>query len=191
MTKRTSKNKTNFFNKKLTHLYIQISKIAIHLYIQILTLQMKIEEIIKTISTVSIEKKILLNILYTQNVISEKFNEILKPYDLSTEQFNVLRILRGQKGHPANMCVIQERMIAKTSNTTRLVDKLLAKDLVTREVCPDNRRKMEVSITQKGLDLLASLDPLVVEHEKSFTQNLTEAELQELNKLLEKFRKIK
>lgn len=191
MTKRTSKNKTNFFNKKLTHLYIQISKIAIHLYIQILTLQMKIEEIIKTVSTVSIEKKILLNILYTQNVISEKFNEILKPYDLSTEQFNVLRILRGQKGHPANMCVIQERMIAKTSNTTRLVDKLLAKDLVTREVCPDNRRKMEVSITQKGLDLLASLDPLVVEHEKSFTQNLTEAELQELNKLLEKFRKIK
>lgn len=180
-----------FFNKKLTHLYIQVSKIAVHLYIQILTLQMKIEEIIKTVSTVSIEKKILLNILYTQNVISEKFNEILKPYDLSTEQFNVLRILRGQKGHPANMCVIQERMIAKTSNTTRLVDKLLAKDLVTREVCPDNRRKMEVSITQKGLDLLASLDPLVVEHEKSFTQNLTEAELQELNQLLEKFRKIK
>lgn len=191
MTKRTSKNKTNFFNKKLTHLYIQVLKIALHLYIQILTLQMKIEEIIKTVSTVSIEKKILLNILYTQNVISEKFNEILKPYDLSTEQFNVLRILRGQKGHPANMCVIQERMIAKTSNTTRLVDKLLAKDLVTREVCPDNRRKMEVSITQKGLDLLASLDPLVVEHEKSFTQNLTEAELQELNQLLEKFRKIK
>ena len=191
MTKRTSKNKTNFFIKKLTHLYIQLSKITIHLYIQILTLQMKIEEIIKTVSTVSIEKKILLNILYTQNVISEKFNEILKPYDLSTEQFNVLRILRGQKGHPANMCVIQERMIAKTSNTTRLVDKLLAKDLVTREVCPDNRRKMEVSITQKGLDLLASLDPLVVEHEKSFTQNLTEAELQELNQLLEKFRKIK
>ena len=191
MTKRTSKNKTNFFNKKLTHLYIQVLKIALHLYIQILTLQMKIEEIIKTVSTVSIEKKILLNILYTQNVISEKFNEILKPYDLSSEQFNVLRILRGQKGKPANMCVIQERMIAKTSNTTRLVDKLLAKDLVTREVCPDNRRKMEVSITQKGLDLLASLDPLVVEHEKSFTQNLTEAELQELNQLLEKFRKIK
>lgn len=191
MTKRTSKNKTNFFNKKLTHLYIQVLKIVLHLYIQILTLQMKIEEIIKTVSTVSIEKKILLNILYTQNVISEKFNEILKPYDLSSEQFNVLRILRGQKGKPANMCVIQERMIAKTSNTTRLVDKLLAKDLVTREVCPDNRRKMEVSITQKGLDLLASLDPLVVEHEKSFTQNLTEAELQELNQLLEKFRKIK
>lgn len=191
MTKRTSKNKTNFFNKKLTHLYIQVLKIVLHLYIQIFTLQMKIEEIIKTVSTVSIEKKILLNILYTQNVISEKFNEILKPYDLSSEQFNVLRILRGQKGKPANMCVIQERMIAKTSNTTRLVDKLLAKDLVTREVCPDNRRKMEVSITQKGLDLLTSLDPLVIEHEKKFTQNLTEVELHELNILLEKFRKIK
>ena len=172
-------------------MYIQVLKIVLHLYIQILTLQMKIEEIIKTVSTVSIEKKILLNILYTQNVISEKFNEILKPYDLSTEQFNVLRILRGQKGQPANMCVIQERMIAKTSNTTRLVDKLLAKNLVTREVCPDNRRKMEVSITQKGLDLLSTLDPLVIEHEKSFGSNLTESELQELNVLLEKIRKIK
>ena len=188
MTKRTSKNKTNFFNKKLTHLYIQVLKIVLHLYIQILTLQMKIEEIIKTVSTVSIEKKILLNILYTQNVISEKFNEILKPYDLSSEQFNVLRILRGQKGKPANMCVIQERMIAKTSNTTRLVDKLLAKDLVTREVCPDNRRKIEVQITPKGLELLSELDPKVIEHEKLFSNNLTQEELSQLNHLLEKFR---
>lgn len=152
---------------------------------------MKIEEIIKTVSTVSTEKKVLLNIMYTQNVISEKFNEILKPYELSAEQFNVLRILRGQKSKPTNMCVIQERMIAKTSNTTRLVDKLLAKDLVTRQVCPDNRRKMEVSITQKGLDLLSTLDPLVIEHERKFGSNLTEAELQQLNTLIEKFRKIK
>lgn len=150
---------------------------------------MKIEEIIKTVSTVSLEKKVLLNILYTQNVISEKFNEILKPFELSTEQFNVLRILRGQKGQPANMCVIQERMIAKTSNTTRLVDKLLAKDLVTRKVCPDNRRKMEVSITQKGFDLLSKLDPLVIEHEKNMTENLTKEELEIVNTLLEKIRK--
>ena len=77
-----------------------------------------------------------------------------------------MRILRGQKGCPANMCVIQERMLAKTSNTTRLVDKLLLKEFVTREVCPDNRRKIEVSITQKGLNVLTELDPKVIEHEK-------------------------
>ena len=126
--------------------------------------------------------------MYNQNVIGESFNEIVKAHDLSPEQYNVLRILRGQKGKPANMCVIQERMIAKTSNTTRLVDKLLLKELVTREVCPDNRRKMEVTITQKGLDLLKLLDPEVDNHEDKFCNNLTEKEQEMLNELLEKYR---
>ena len=90
---------------------------------------MKIEDEIKSTVALDISKKIILNVLYTQNVITENFNEILKPYDISGEQYNVLRILRGQKGNPANMCVIQERMLAKTSNTTRLVDKLLLKNL--------------------------------------------------------------
>lgn len=149
---------------------------------------MRIEEIIK--STVSIDdaKKVVLNIMYTQNVIAEKFNDVLKPYDLSGEQYNVLRILRGQKGNPANMCVIQERMIAKNSNTTRLIDKLLLKDLVTREVCPENRRKIEVLITQKGLDLLTELDPKVLDNEKLFAKNLSQEELLQLNALLEKYR---
>ena len=136
----------------------------------------------------AMEKKTLLNVMFTQNVVSERFNEILKPFDLSPEQFNVLRILRGQKGKPANMSMIQERMIAKTSNTTRLVDKLLLKELVLREVCPNNRRKMEITITEKGLELLLQLDPLVEAHEQSFSQNLTVAELELLNELLEKFR---
>ncbi len=136
----------------------------------------------------ALEKKTLLNVMYTQNVISEKFNELLKPFDLSPEQFNVLRILRGQKGKPANMSMIQERMIAKTSNTTRLVDKLLLKELVLREVCPINRRKMEITITEKGLKLLLQLDPLVEAHEQSFSKNLSVAELELLNELLEKFR---
>lgn len=151
---------------------------------------MKIEEIIKSNLQMKIEKKTLLNVLYSQIVIAEKFNDILKPFDLSAEQFNVLRILRGQNGKAANMCMIQERMIAKTSNTTRLVDKLLLKELVTREVCPDNRRKMEVSITQKGLNLLLELDPLVINHEELFAKNLTDTELITLNELLEKFRTI-
>jgi len=126
--------------------------------------------------------------VYTNTLIGEKFLEKLKPYDLSSEQYNVLRILRGQKGKPANMCVIQERMIAKNSNTTRLIDKLLLKQLVTRDVCPDNRRKIEVLITQKGLDLLTELDPIVIQHEEDFASNLTSTELEELNRLLEKYR---
>lgn len=149
---------------------------------------MTIEEIIKSNSPIALPKKTVLNIMYTQNVISDKFSEVLKPFDISGEQFNVLRILRGQKGCPANMFLIQERMLAKTSNTTRLVDKLLLKELVTREICPDNRRKMEVKITQKGLDLLAKLDPKVDEHEKIFANNLSTEELEQLNILLQKFR---
>ena len=168
-------------------MYIQI-KYLLHLYIQILQHQMKIEEIIKPNSPMALEKKTLLNVMYTQNVISEKFNELLKPFDLSPEQFNVLRILRGQKGKPANMSMIQERMIAKTSNTTRLVDKLLLKELVLREVCPNNRRKMEITITEKGLELLLQLDPLVEAHERAFSKNLSVEELELLNELLEKFR---
>ncbi|MFT5753949.1 MAG: DNA-binding MarR family transcriptional regulator [Flavobacterium sp.] len=151
---------------------------------------MRIEEIIKSKTPVAIEKKTLLNIMYSQITIADKFNEVLKPFDLSPEQFNVLRILRGQNGQPTNMFTIQERMIAKTSNTTRLVDKLLLKEYVTREICPNNRRKMEVAITQKGLNLLVTLDPLIIEHEQFFAKNLSDLELITLNELLEKFRKI-
>ncbi|MBN8566618.1 MAG: MarR family transcriptional regulator [Flavobacteriales bacterium] len=151
---------------------------------------MKIEEIIKSNSPISVEKRTVLNIMFTQNVIADAFNEILKSFDLSVEQFNVLRILRGQKGKPANMCVIQERMIAKTSNTTRLVDKLLLKGLVNREVCEENRRKMEVTITEKGLQLLAELDPKIEAHECLFATNLSSEELENLNTLLEKYRTI-
>ena len=118
---------------------------------------MKIEEILKSTVPMDNSKKIILNIMYTQNVLAEHFNEILKPYEISSEQYNVLRILRGQKGNPANMCVIQERMLAKTSNTTRLVDKLLLKNFVTRKVCSDNRRKIEVLITEEGLQVLEEL----------------------------------
>jgi DNA-binding MarR family transcriptional regulator len=149
---------------------------------------MKIEEYIKSTIKLSDAKSALLNILYTQNIINDRFNEILKPYELSPEQYNVLRILRGQKGKPANMCVIQERMIAKSSNTTRLIDKLLNKELVTREVCPENRRKMEIEITEKGLQLLNTLEPEIISHENQFAENLTPEELEKLNELLEKYR---
>ena len=149
---------------------------------------MKIEDVIKSTVTMDDVKKIILNIMYTQNVISDKFSEIMRPFDLSSEQYNVLRILRGQKGCPANMCIIQERMLAKNSNTTRLIDKLLLKNFVTRDVCPDNRRKIEVLITQKGLNVLNELDPLVLEHEQLFAKNLTQSELEQLNTLLEKYR---
>ncbi|MFM7018728.1 MarR family winged helix-turn-helix transcriptional regulator [Flavobacterium sp.] len=152
---------------------------------------MEIEKVVKSNINLDDSKKIILNIIYTQNVVADKFNEIIKPYDLSSEQYNVLRILRGQKGRPANMCIIQERMLSKNSNTTRLIDKLLLKELVTREVCPENRRKIEVLITNKGLELLKILDPKVIEYENQFADNLSATEKAQLNTLLEKYRTLK
>ena len=171
-------------------MYIQIKISVTFVPTNYVITMMRIEQIIKSNTTLDDAKKVVLNVLYTQNIITEKFNEVLKPHDLSSEQYNVLRILRGQKGNPANMCVIQERMIAKNSNTTRLIDKLLLKELVTRKVCPDNRRKIEVLITQKGLELLLELDPKVIEHEQLFATNLSQNELLQLNTLLEKYRNL-
>lgn len=157
------------------------------MYIQI-SIGMKIEEEIKSTVELTLAKKVLLNLSFTKNVVSDSFLEIIKPYDISGEQYNVLRILRGQKGKPANMACIQERMLAKTSNTTRLVDKLLVKDLVVRKVCPANRRKMEITITYKGLKILEELDPILIEHEERFAAKLTKEELEQFNYLLEKYR---
>ncbi len=126
--------------------------------------------------------------MYSQTYVYENIHEVLKPYGISIEQFNVLRILRGQKGKTVNMGTIQQRMIAKTSNTTRLVDKLVAKDLVVRKVCEINRRKMEVTITDKGLKLLNILDELVENAEHSLTSKLSNEEQEQLIKLLEKIR---
>lgn len=149
---------------------------------------MSIEEDIK--STVKLEgsQKTVINLAYTSNWLKEKSMIFFKSYDLSGEQYNVLRILRGQKGNPANLSTLQERMLNKMSNTTRLVDKLIAKDLVTRQRCEFNRRKIEIFITKKGLDLLAKLDSKVDQNNNEITKNLNKEELKILNNLLEKLR---
>ena len=149
---------------------------------------MRIEDEIKSTIKLSITKKVMLNLTFSKNYIGDKFNEVLKPYDISSEQYNVLRILRGQKGKSINMQDIQDRMVTKNSNTTRLIDKLLLKDMVERKICPHNRRKIEVTITLKGLEVLLELDPLIENYEKDITKKLSETELEELNNLLEKIR---
>ena len=83
---------------------------------------------------------------------SEEFlANTLKPHGISLQQFNVLRILRGRKGNPANLQTVQKRMIHKMSNTTRLVDKLIEKKLVNRKICENNRRKIEIFYYQKRI----------------------------------------
>lgn len=133
-------------------------------------------------------KRAVINILTTANLINEKVSELLKPYEISVEQFNVLRILRGRKGTPANMSDIQERMIARMSNTTRLVEKLLAKEMVIRNICPINRRKVEIIITPKGLAWLEQVDPLIEGFEQDLTNALSDENLAQFNLHIEQLK---
>jgi len=150
---------------------------------------MSIEDDIKSTVTLQVNQKSVINLVYSSNWLKEKFSTFFKEFDLSSEQYNVLRILRGQKGKPANLYTIQERMLNKMSNTTRLIDKLIKKELVTRQSCETNRRKIEIDITEKGLVLLTKLDPIIDTNNQEITKNLNTNELETLNKLLDKLRK--
>ena len=152
---------------------------------------MKFEEAIKSIHTLAISTKTVVNMMYTSRIMEEAIVAVLKQYGLSTPQYNVLRILRGQHGNAANLSTLQERMIDKNSNTTRLVDKLIDKGWVKRNVCERNRRKIEIFITDDGLKILKQLDPIVEQNNKHILKNLSKNELEELNKLLDKLRTFK
>ncbi len=145
-------------------------------------------DILKTKSQMPLPRKTVLNITYSSTCIRETISNVLKPFEISLEQFNVLRILRGQNGKPINLQDIQERMISKMSNTTRLVDKLILKNYVERFTCEKNRRKVEIFITKQGLELLNQLDNLIDESESQLTSNLSNTELEQLNQLLNKLR---
>ncbi|WP_152287463.1 MarR family winged helix-turn-helix transcriptional regulator [Flavicella marina] len=132
--------------------------------------------------------KVILNLMYTGNWVNEKSSEFFKLYDLTSQQFNVLRILRGQKGKPINLQDIQLHMISRMSNTTRLIEKLRIKGFVNRVACETNRRKIEITITPEGLDLLATIDEPIKTHEQKVTESLTEHEANQLNILLNKLR---
>ncbi len=149
---------------------------------------MNIEEQLKTSTKLPESRKLVLNLIVTASHISEKLAEALKPFEISNQQFNVLRILRGQKEKPANLSTIQDRMVNKMSNTTRLVDKLVDKKLCERIVCPSNRRKVEIRITKNGMELLATLDPIIDKVENDFAGKINEEELISLNTRLNELR---
>lgn len=149
---------------------------------------MKIEDILKTRKPLPEKKKLVINLMLASNEAGTKVAEALKPFEISVQQFNVLRILRGQQGKPANLSTVQDRMVNKMSNTTRLVDKLLEKDLVARNTCQENRRKIEIFITDTGMALLEEIDPVIEKAEEEITRNISQQEVQTLNELLEKLR---
>lgn len=149
---------------------------------------MRLEDELKMPKFRSSFQKASLNLMFTGEWMMARVDTLLKPYDISSQQYNVLRILRGQQGKPINLYAIQERMLNRMSNATRLVEKLRLKGLVTRELCEHNRRKVEISITEKGLQLLDTLDPLMQQLEEDTFKNLSEEEAGRLSDTLDQIR---
>jgi len=149
---------------------------------------MKLEEELKQTRFKDEYQRAMLNIIFTGNWLEVGASHVLKQYDLSSQQFNVLRILRGSAPKALNLLDVQERMMDRMSNATRLVEKLRQKGLLTRQQCDSNRRKVEIEITDKGQALLKELDPIMEKNHKELTKKLTKEEAATLNDLLDKLR---
>ena len=148
---------------------------------------MEIEKEIKQTKFQNEFHKVFINVIFTSGWLSEQFHKALKPYGVSLQQFNILRILRGQSGKPASIRVLQERMLDKMSNASRLVEKLRKKNLVERHECESDRRQVDVMITEKGMKLLGEIDRQMDDFQNNFS-NLTKEEAEKLSNLLDKMR---
>lgn len=148
---------------------------------------MKLEDEIQQKKFKNDTQKLAINLTYTHNWLNAHYNSFFRKSDITVQQFNVLRILRGQYPNPCSVKLIKERMLDRMSDASRIVDKLKAKELLDRRECPLDRRSVDVMITEKGLELLKSLDSMD-ENFKDVFSSLTEDEVKTLNHLLDKLR---
>lgn len=135
-----------------------------------------------------ISRKVLVALMQAGNDVTEDINTTVQQFGLSIQQFNVLRILRGRKGEAASLECVTNEMIHRMSNTSRLVDRLIEKRLVTRKTCENNRRKVEIFITKNGLTMLEEIEPVLEAIEKKLTKTLSETEKKQLFELITKFK---
>ena len=147
---------------------------------------MKIEEEIQQSKFKSSNQKAIINLIYTANWLSSKQQEFLKPFGITGQQFNILRILKGQHPKSISGTEIKSRMLDRNSDISRLLDRLTLKKLITKNVCPNDKRAFDVAITALGLNLLLSLE----KQSKVMSQvlQLTEEEAEHLSALLDKGR---
>ncbi|MES2836130.1 MAG: MarR family transcriptional regulator [Bacteroidota bacterium] len=148
---------------------------------------MKLEDEIKQQKFKNEYQKVAINIIYTESWLKGLQLTRFKKHGVSSQQYNILRILRGQYPKPATVNLLIDRMLDKNSNASRLVEKLRLKNYVERTICEDDRRAVNVAITQKGLDLLEKLDSMEDELQKELG-SISVAEAKELNRLLDKIR---
>ena len=131
--------------------------------------------------------KLMVNIQLTASRFAEKIQLVMKDHDLTSTQFNVLRILRGQKQKPASIGLIKERMVERNSDVSRIIDRLLKKGLISRTENEIDRRQKDVIISQSGLDVLQKIDDLN-DLIPDLLNNISDKEARQLNNLLDKAR---
>ena len=148
---------------------------------------MKLEEEIKQNKFKNEYEKLAVNILYTHGWLISKHAEILKKFSVTTTQYNILRILRGQHPNAAPISLLKDRMLDKMCDASRLVERLRSKGLVIRKTCKEDRRKVNVVISRKGLNTLSKLDKYENQLELHF-KNISKSEAKEMNNLLDKLR---
>ena len=145
---------------------------------------MAIEDDIKQSKFKSDHQKALINLLYTASWVQGKQQEFFRPFKITAQQFNILRILKGQYPQSISATEIKARMLDKNSDVSRLLDRLVAKDLVTKRTCPNDKRATDVNITEIGLELLKTLDKYQGQIDGMLS--LTEEEAGQLSSLLDK-----
>lgn len=149
---------------------------------------MKLEDEIKQKKFKSEYQKLLLNVIFTGNWLNSQSIKSFKPFGVSPQQYNVLRILKGQHPNAITVNQIAERMLDKNSNASRLVDKLVLKELVKRETCESDRRQMDVAITDKGLKLLTNMDKNIEHIDKLMENKISKKDAEMINSILDKIR---
>ncbi len=148
---------------------------------------MKLEEEIKQEKFKSEHHKLMINLLFTSSWLQRMQLSVMRPYDLTPPQYNILRILRGSKGEMVNLGEITSRMIDRSSNTSRLIDKLVTKKWVSRKICPNDRRQSEICITKEGLKVLEQLDKPIDNITEQF-HFLSVKDTKEVNQFLDQLR---
>ena len=149
---------------------------------------MKLSEEIKQAEFPDAHTEAVLNVHFTSHWLYRLFQEQLSGFDISSEQYNILRILRGNRGGTYNLCEVQERMLNRTANATRLVEKLRRRGLVSRQPNEEDRRRVDIAISPEGLALLAEMDEPTKEMNRRTAQALTSGEARTLTQLLERLR---
>lgn len=148
---------------------------------------MQLQQETKTSRFESIYQQAIVNVLFTYGWCNDRLKQMVSPYDITTQQFNILRIIRGQHPAPSSINLLRSRMLDKMCDASRIVDRLVQKGHVIKAINPSDKRAVDIFITEKGSSLLSQIDE-EVDLSAMAAPNLTEEEAEQLNYLLDKMR---